>query len=74
MTISSVFVCSWPAILTTNSAELNDTTVRASDAAVQTLVTQLPDGIVGLPVQRIPPSDRSSTPLLLRMRYRHTTN
>ncbi len=38
--------------------------VRASDPAIQTLVAQLPNGIVGLPVQRVPPNDRSSTPLL----------
>jgi hypothetical protein len=39
-------------------------TVRASDAAVQTLIGQLPNGIVGQPVQRVVPIDRSSTPLL----------
>ena len=31
---------------------------------IQTLVKQLSDGIVGLPVQRVSPPDRSSTPLL----------
>jgi hypothetical protein len=38
--------------------------VRASDAAVQTLVSQLSSGIVGTTVQRMPAADRSSTPLL----------
>jgi hypothetical protein len=38
--------------------------VRASDAIVQTLVSQLSSGIVGTDVQRVPPPDRSSTPLL----------
>jgi hypothetical protein len=38
--------------------------VRASDPAVKTLITQLSDGIVGQAVQRVPPPDRSSTPLL----------
>ena len=39
-------------------------TVRASDPGVQTLITQLSNGIVGQDVQRVPPPDRSSTPLL----------
>ena len=39
-------------------------TIRASDPIVQTLIARLSDGIVGQPVQRIPPADRSSTPLL----------
>ncbi|MGH9671900.1 MAG: hypothetical protein ACRD44_01870, partial [Bryobacteraceae bacterium] len=43
----------------------NPPAVRASDPAVATLIGQLPNGIVGLPVQRIPSPDRSSTPLLL---------
>jgi hypothetical protein len=42
----------------------NPASVRASDPAVQTLIGQLPSGIVGQPVQRIVPPDRSSTPLL----------
>jgi len=52
--------------------------VRASDPAVQTLVGQLPNGIVGLPVQRTPAADRSSTPLLfdpnLRTPFVHQWN
>ncbi len=56
----------------------NPASVRASDAAVQTLVGQLPNGIVGLPVQRMPPQDRSSTPLLfdpnLRTPFVHQWN
>lgn len=52
--------------------------VRASDPVVQTLITQLADGIVGQGVQRIPPPDRSSTPLLfdqnLRTPYVHQWN
>jgi len=39
-------------------------TVRASDPAVQTLIAQLSDGIVGQAVQRVPAPDRSSSPLL----------
>ena len=47
-----------------SASATNPASVRASDAAVQTLVSQLPNGIVGLPVQRTPPADRSSSPLL----------
>ena len=43
----------------------NPPAVRANDPATQTLVGQLPNGIVGLPVERTPQPDRSSTPLLL---------
>jgi hypothetical protein len=39
-------------------------TVRAGDPIVQTLIAQLSNGIVGQPVQQVPPSDRSSTPLV----------
>jgi hypothetical protein len=56
----------------------NPTSVRASDAAVQNLIGQLPNGIVGQPVQRTPPQDRSSTPLLfdpnLRTPFVHQWN
>ena len=45
-------------------------TVRASDAAAQTLVSQLPNGIVGRPVERTPAPDRSSTPLLFETNLR----
>jgi len=38
--------------------------VRASDAAAQAEVRRLPNGIVGLPVDRTPARDRSSTPLI----------
>jgi Carboxypeptidase regulatory-like domain/TonB dependent receptor len=53
-------------IIRPNSAPTaaNPPAVRASDPAVQTLVGQLPNGIVGNPVERITPSDRSATPLL----------
>src|SRR2546425_9647741 len=47
-----------------SASSTNPATVRASDAAIQTLVSQLPSGIVGQPVQRISLPDRSSTPLL----------
>jgi len=47
-----------------NISATNPTSVRASDAAVQTLVSQLPTGVVGTSVQRMPAQDRSSTPLL----------
>ena len=47
-----------------SASATNPTTVRASDAVVQTLVGQLATGIVGQPVQRMVPQDRSSTPLL----------
>ena len=47
-----------------SASATNTATVRASDAAVQTLVGQLATGIVGQPVQRMVPQDRSSTPLL----------
>src|SRR5207247_2738442 len=54
------------------------TSVRASDPAVQSLVAQLPDGIVGTQVQRTPLPDRSSTPLLfdpdLRTPFVHQWN
>src|SRR5205085_48104 len=42
----------------------NPTSVRASDAAVQTLISQLPVGVVGTDVQRVVAPDRSSSPLL----------
>jgi len=67
-------------ILRPNSAATaaNPPSVRASDPAVQTWVGQLPNGIVGLPVQRTPPTDRSSTPLLfdpnLRTPFVHQWN
>jgi hypothetical protein len=53
-------------ILRPNSAATatNPASVRASDSAVQTLVGQLPSGIVGTQVLRVVPQDRSSTPLL----------
>jgi hypothetical protein len=53
-------------ILRPNSAATasSPAAIRASDPAVQDLIAQLPDGIVGQPVQRVPPQDRSSTPLL----------
>ncbi len=47
-----------------NISATSPNSVRASDAAVQTLVGQLPNGIVGNNVQRTPASDRSSIPLL----------
>ncbi len=53
-------------------------TVRASDPAVQTLIAQLSDGIVGQPVQRVPSPDRSSSPLMfdpnLQTPYVHQWN
>src|ERR1051326_7882732 len=56
----------------------NPASVRASDPAVQTLVGNLPNGIVGQAVQRVPPPDRSSAPLLfdpdLRTPYVHQWN
>jgi len=54
------------AILRPNSAATaaNPPSIRASDPAVQTLVSQLGNGIVGTEVLRTPPTDRSSTPLL----------
>jgi hypothetical protein len=56
----------------------NPASVRASDPAVQTLIGQLPNGIVGRPVERQPPPDRSSTPLLfdpdLRTPFVHQFN
>ena len=54
-------------ILRPNSAAsaANPPSVRANDAAAKALVDQLPAGIVGLPVQRMPAPDRSSTPLIL---------
>jgi len=67
-------------IIRPNSAitSANPASVRASDPAVQTLVGQLPNGIVGLPVQRTPAADRSSTPLLfdpnLRTPFVHQWN
>ncbi|MFN7924769.1 MAG: carboxypeptidase regulatory-like domain-containing protein [Bryobacteraceae bacterium] len=42
----------------------NPASVRASDAAVQTLVGQLATGVVGTEVQRVVAPDRSSSPLL----------
>jgi hypothetical protein len=42
----------------------NPNSVRASDAAIQTLIGQLSTDIVGQDVQRVPPADRSSQPLL----------
>ncbi|MGH9720506.1 MAG: TonB-dependent receptor domain-containing protein, partial [Bryobacteraceae bacterium] len=61
-----------------SASAANPPSVRANDASVQTLVSQLPNGIVGLPVQRTPPQDRSSTPLLfeenLRTPYVHQWN
>ncbi|MBI4902409.1 MAG: TonB-dependent receptor [Acidobacteria bacterium] len=39
--------------------------IRASDAAVQTLIGSLANGVVGTDVQRVVPSDRAATPLLL---------
>ena len=61
-----------------SASATNPPSIRASDAAVQTLVGQLGDGIVGQPVQRVPPSDRSSTPLLfdpnLRTPFVHQWN
>jgi len=59
-------------IIRPNSAitAANPTSVRASDAAVQTLVTQLSSGIVGTTVQRMPAADRSSTPLLFDQNLR----
>jgi hypothetical protein len=68
------------AILRPNSSvsAANPASVRASDPEVQRLVAQLPNGIVGLPVQRTPPPDRSSTPLLfdpnLRTPFVHQWN
>ena len=53
-----------------SASQTNPPAVRANDPAVQTLVQQLPAGIVGLPVQRIPPPDRSSTPLLFESNLR----
>jgi hypothetical protein len=44
--------------------------VRASDPAVQTLIAQLSNGIVGQPVQTIPPQDRSATPLVFASNLR----
>jgi hypothetical protein len=59
-------------ILRPNSAAsaANPPAVRASDPAAQALIRQLPDGIVGLPVERTPKPDRSSTPLLFDSRLR----
>ncbi len=53
-------------IIRPNSAasSTNPPAVRASDSAARALINQLPDGIVGQPVQRTPAPDRSSTPLL----------
>jgi hypothetical protein len=53
-------------IIRPNSAATSTSpaSVRASDPIVQTLVNQLSSGIVGQDVERIPPQDRSSTPLL----------
>jgi hypothetical protein len=68
------------AILRPNSSAsaASPASVRASDPAVQTLISQLPNGIVGLPVERQPPPDRSSTPLLfdpnLRTPFIHQFN
>ncbi|MBI3698786.1 MAG: TonB-dependent receptor [Acidobacteria bacterium] len=42
----------------------NPPAVRASDPAAQALIQQLPNGVVGLPVERTPAPDRSSTPLI----------
>ena len=53
-----------------SASATNPPAVRASDPAVQVLVAQLPDGIVGQPVQRIPPADRSSIPLLFEQNLR----
>ena len=64
-------------ILRPNSAAsaTNPASVRASDPAVQTLVAQLSNGIVGTDVQRIPLPDRSSSPLLFEGNIcaRHTS-
>ncbi|MEK7407680.1 MAG: TonB-dependent receptor [Acidobacteriota bacterium] len=59
-------------ILRPNSAAsaANPPAVRAGDAAAQALIAQLPVGIVGLPVQRTPAPDRSSTPLILDQNLR----
>jgi hypothetical protein len=53
-------------ILRPNSAATatSPASVRASDASVQTLVSQLPNGVVGTDVQRVVAPDRSSSPLL----------
>lgn len=53
-------------IIRPNSAAsaTNPAAVRASDPQVQTLVGQLPNGIVGTDVQRVVAQDRSATPLL----------
>jgi hypothetical protein len=42
----------------------NPPAVRANDSAARALVNQLPNGIVGLPVERTPRPDRSSSPLI----------
>ncbi len=44
--------------------------VRANDQAVKTLISQLPVGVVGLPVERRPLPDRSSTPLIFEENLR----
>lgn len=53
-------------ILRPNSAATaaNPAAIRASDAAVQTLVSSLATGVVGTDVLRVVPADRSATPLL----------